>query len=365
MRFTFVVADRGGAKHRAPTIETVVLPKFYGIIMIGRPGKIACSIVRRNPLRSLAASFALGSYALLLVSWGGSAFAQQPAGLKVLTTLFPLQEFARAVGGDKVQADLLLPPGAEPHHWEPKPSDFSKIAKADVFIGIGPMMEPWAAKVLKAVNNPKLYVVEASRGIALLEAKGHESGSKPSQPGQPARHLDPHLWLDFSLDAKIVDSVAEAFSAKDSVHASFYRERAETYKEKLAALDQAYQKTLSACRRRQIIIGGHSAFAYLAKRYNLEQVALYGLSPNAEPTPKKLAAVIESARRHQAQYIFFEVLVNPKLAKVLAQEAGIGTLTLQTGHTLTPEQVRQKVGFLDLMKWNLENLARGLECHGR
>jgi zinc transport system substrate-binding protein len=331
--------------------------------MNGFPEKIVRPILRDTLLLPLIAPLAVGFY--ILITLGGSAFAQQPVRLKVITTLFPLQEFARAVGGDKVQADLLLPPGAEPHNWEPKPSDFAKIAKADVFIGIGPMMEPWAAKVLKAVSNPKLYVVEASRGLPLLEGKEHESdpkheGAKPHEGG-----LDPHLWLDFSLDGKIVDSIAGVFSAKDSAHAPFYREQAERYQEKLAALDQAYRETLSKCRQRQLIIGGHSAFAYLAKRYHLEQVALYGISPNAEPTPKKLAAVIESARQHRAKFIFFEVLVNPKLSQVLAREAGIGTLVLQTGHNLNKEQLGKNVSFLDLMKSNLENLTRGLECHGQ
>jgi zinc transport system substrate-binding protein len=331
--------------------------------MIGRYEQGFYPIRRRNSFFSFLASCAIGFFILIML--GGSAFAQQPVRLKVMTTLFPLQEFARAVGGDKVQADLLLPPGAEPHNWEPRPSDFGKIAKADVFIGIGPMMEPWAAKMLRAVNNPKLIVVEASRGLPLLQAKEHEPDPKYSAAKPQEGQGDPHLWLDFSLDAKIVDSIAGVFGAKDSAQASFYRERAAGYKEKLAALDQAYQETLSRCRSRQIIIGGHSAFAYLARRYNLEQVALYGLSPNAEPSPKKLAAVIESARTHRAKYIFFEILVNPKLAQVLAKEAGVGTLLLQTGHNLTQEQREKKITFLDLMKLNLDNLSRGLECHGQ
>jgi len=293
------------------------------------------------------------------------ASAQQPGKLKVITSLFPLQEFAQAVGGENIQADLLLPPGAEPHTWDPKPSDVAKIAKADVFIYIGPMMEPWAAKVLKAANNPKLQVLEASRGLPLREAREHESDPKHSKRKSDEGHLDPHIWLDFSLDLKIVDSIAAVFSAKDSPHASFYKNRAESYKEKLTAVDQTYQGTLSKCRHRQIIIGGHSAFAYLAKRYNLEQVALYGISPNAEPTPKKLASAIQSAQEHKAKYIFFEILVNPKLAQVLAKEAGVGTLVLQTGHNLTKDQLNKKVSFLDLMRSNLENLSRGLECHGQ
>jgi zinc transport system substrate-binding protein len=290
--------------------------------------------------------------------------AQQPDKLRVITTLFPLQEFARAVGGESVHADLLLPPGAEAHTWDPKPSDIAKIAKADLFIYIGPMMEPWAAKVIKAANNPNLQVLAASRGLDLIEVREHESGPKHSRGKSPEGHLDPHIWLDFSLDMKIVDSIAAVFGTADPQNASGYKSRAESYKEKLSALDQMYQEGLSKCRQRQIFIGGHSAFAYLVRRYNLEQVALYGISPNAEPTPKKLAATIKSAQKQNAKYIFFEILVNPKLAQILAKEAGIGTLVLQTGHNLTKDQWNRKTGFLDMMESNLENLRRGLECHG-
>jgi zinc transport system substrate-binding protein len=289
--------------------------------------------------------------------------AQQSGKLRVIASLFPLQEFARAVGGEKVQADLLLPPGVEPHTWDPKPSDVAKIAKADVFIYIGPMMEPWAATVVKAANNPKLQVLEASRGLALIEAGESESAPRHPKRKSGEGHLDPHIWLDFSLSAKVVDSIAAIFSAGDPQNASVYKSRAEDYKEKLSVLDQTYQEALSKCRQRQIIIGGHSAFAYLAKRYGLEQVALYGISPNAEPTPKKLASAIRSAQKYKAKYIFFEILVNPKLAQVLAKEAGIETLVLQTGHNLTKDQLNQKTTFLDLMRSNLENLNRGLQCH--
>jgi len=317
----------------------------------------------KNKFLILLIRFAVMGTALFLIAFGSLASAQQPGRLKVVTSLFPLQEFAQAVGGENVQTDLLLPPGVEPHTWEPKPSDVARIATADIFIYIGPMMEPWAASVIKAAGNKNLRVVEASRGLDLLQSdeshSDHEAGGKHHSEG-----LDPHLWLDFSLDLKIVDSLAAAFSAKDPSHAALYRARAEGYKEKLTALDQRYREALSRCQSKELILGGHSAFAYLARRYGFKQVALYGVSPNAEPTPKKLASVIEAARRHKARYIFFETLVNPKLAQVLAQEAGVGTLVLHAGPNLTRDQQKKKVTFLDLMAANLENLRRGLECHG-
>jgi len=299
---------------------------------------------------------------MFLLRPGIFSLAQTHSQLKVVTTLLPLQEFARAVGGANVQVEMIIPPGVEPHAWEPKPRDLARIYQADVFIYIGPAMEPWVEDLLKASRGARLKVVEASRGLPLLEAKDSEPAQPMNQGQRPEGRIDPHVWLDFSLDLRIIDALADAFAEKDPGDASRYRANAEAYKSRLEALDKKFQSSLSTCRRRQIILGGHSAYSYLAKRYGLQQIPLYGISPNAEPTPRKLTEVIQAAKNQGAKYIYFEELVNPKLARVLAQEAGLQTLVLSDGTNLTREQIRQKVTFLGLMEKNLENLRRGLGC---
>lgn len=295
-----------------------------------------------------------------LVFWGSPLFAQ--THLKVITTLFPLQEFAGAVGGENVRVEMIIPPGAEPHAWEPKPSDLAKIFRADVFIYIGPAMEPWAGGLLKATGGARLRVVEATRGLRLLGAQESQTET-PQNPGpQREGKIDPHVWLDFSLDLKIVDAIVSAFAEKDPGNAPRYQTNAGVFKARLEALDKEFRTSLSSCRHRQIILGGHSAFSYLARRYGLQQIPLYGISPNAEPTPRKLTEVIHAAEQHGVKYIFFEELVNPKLAQVLARETGLQTLVLNDGANLTRDQIKQKVTFLGLMEKNLENLRRGLEC---
>jgi zinc transport system substrate-binding protein len=284
---------------------------------------------------------------------------------RVVATLFPLQEFARAVGGENVQVDLLLPPGTEAHTWEPKPSDVAKIARADIFIYIGPSMEPWADKILQAVKKEKLKVIDASSGLQLLAAKHtEEKAGTPAHLHEGAERvaLDPHVWLDFMMDCKIVDSLMSALGEQDPARASSYRANAEAYKARLNALDQRYRQGLSRCRHHQIILSGHAAFAYLAQRYGLKQMALSGISPDAEPTPKRMIEVIEATRKKGIQFVFAEEMVNPKLAQALAKEAGVGILILNPGHNVTREQIQQKVTFLDLMETNLKNLERGLEC---
>jgi zinc transport system substrate-binding protein len=307
--------------------------------------------------------FSLGTAVSFVFLLPPSIFGQPLSTLKVMASLFPLQEFARAVGGEKVQAILLLPPGAEAHSWEPKPSDVVKITQADIFIYIGPSMEPWVDKVLKAAQGKKLRVLEASRGLSLLKAEQEEQGRAIHSHGHfGPEKMDPHVWLDFTLDLQIVDEIVTVFSEKDPAHAFLYKNNAETYKQKLKNLDQKYQYSLAQCRHRQILVSGHAAFAYLAKRYALQQIALSGISPDAEPTPQKMAEMINATRKEGIKFIFSEELVHPKLSQALAKEAGVDILVLNPGHNLTPKQVREKVTFLELMEKNLKNLQRGLGC---
>jgi len=293
-----------------------------------------------------------------------SLLPQHAAGkpLSVITTLFPLQEFAQAVGKENAAVELLLPPGAEPHTWEPRPSDIVKLHHADILIYISQELEPWMAEVLKSVDNPGLSVIEVAHSFSALKtAEEHRHGDPPHETAQHALR-DPHIWLNFAYDQTIIDILAAAMSKRDPAAAPYYTKNASEYKQQLQALDQQYRKGLSACRNRQFIVGGHAAFAYLAERYGLQQIPLYGLSPNAEPSPKKMAELIDTAKRHQVKVIYFEQLVSDRLAKVIAREVGAETLALNNGANLTKEDIRAGTTFIHIMESNLEHLRYGLEC---
>lgn len=270
------------------------------------------------------------------------------ARLAVVTTAFPLTEFARAVGGAEVEVRQLLPPGAESHTWDPTPGDIVMLSKAEVFIWIGPAMEPWVPGVLRSLGTKGLELIEASQGAALI--MGHE--------GAP----DPHVWLDFEYDRRIIDRIVTTFTRCRPEHASVFARNADEYKARLHLLDRTYANTLKGCRKKEIVLGGHAAFGYMARRYGLTQIAVYGLSPDAEPTPRKMAEIIDLAKHLQVSAVYFEELVSDKLATVIAQEAGAKTLILNPGHNLTQRQMVEQVTFLDLMQKNLENLTEGLGC---
>lgn len=271
-----------------------------------------------------------------------------------MVSIFPLQEFAQAVVGDAGEVELLLPPGAEVHAWQPNPSDMVKLSEADIFIYIGAQLEPWADDILRSVKNPTLRVIEASRGLSLIdreerEEHGHGAG-------------DPHIWLDFDKDKKIIDLITEVLCQMDPVRRPYFMENADTYKHKLDVLDEMYRKGLDRCQQRVIVLGGHGAFGYLAERYHLTQVALYGLSPDSKPTPRQLIDVVDYVREKKIGAVFFEIDVSDDLARVIAKETGARTMVLNPGASLPRKRGSSGITFLDIMEENLRNLQNGLRC---
>jgi zinc transport system substrate-binding protein len=295
--------------------------------------------------------------------------------IRAVTTVFPLMEFAQAVLGNRGEASLLLPPGAEIHSWQPRPSDVHKLSQSDLFICIGADLEPWVDDVLRAVNNPNLHILRASHGLDLIKGEGlkheHEHHHEPahSQEDEPEHDYehghgvsDPHIWLDFGLDQVIVDRLIAIMSELLPEEAAYFRRNGEKCKKRLQDLDRRFQETLTGCKQKAFIMGGHAAFGYLAKRYHLQQISLYGLNPDSTPTPREMVAVVEVAREHDIKVIYFEMYVSDELAKVIAREVGARTLVLNPAANLTREQIQEGVTFFDIMDMNLKNLREGLDC---
>ncbi|MCG0239150.1 MAG: metal ABC transporter substrate-binding protein [Firmicutes bacterium] len=273
--------------------------------------------------------------------------------LKVVTSVYPLYFFTRTVGGDRVEVVSLVPPGAEPHGWEPRASDLKILNSARVFVYNGAGLEPWVDRVLKSLDNKELITVDTSAGLPLLTGSGedgHESGD-----------YDPHIWLDPVLAQEQVKRIAAALAQADPAGKDTYEANAQALIAELAALDREYQ-ALSACPRREIVVT-HAFFGYPARRYGLVQVPIVAsLSPEAEPTPKQMAELVRLVRERNVRSIFVETLVSDRVGRVLAQETGAQVLVLNPIEGLTPEEEAQGKDYLALMRENLANLRKALEC---
>ncbi|MDI6890969.1 MAG: zinc ABC transporter substrate-binding protein [Thermodesulfovibrionales bacterium] len=279
--------------------------------------------------------------------------------LKVVTSLFPLYDFAKNIGRQKADVTLLLPPGVEPHSFEPKPGDIIRINEADIFIFTGRYMEPWVEDILKGIGSQGPLIVDSSKDITLMEGNKQIEHEHKHEYGK----IDPHIWLDFSNVEKIVDNILEGFLKKDPANKELYLKNAEEYKTKINELDKGFRDSLSSCKKDLIIHGGHFAFGYLAKRYNLKYLSAYrGFSPDTEPTPMDLIELSKKLKKNDLKYVFYEELINPKVSEAISRETGAKLLMLHGAHNVTRDELNRGVTFISLMEQNLRNLKIGLEC---
>jgi zinc transport system substrate-binding protein len=322
--------------------------------------------------RSTAVVLFVSALALVLLSSCGPSGERRTSGLQVVTTLFPLYDFARNVGGDKAHVTLLLPPGVEPHGFEPRPRDILLVNRADIFIYTGSFMEPWAAAIIKGVDAKKLVVVDASAGAMLRsetedgphhgDSHVHGGAARAAGAGDGEEPVDPHIWLDLGNAQRMVDNICAGFARSDPGNRQFYEKNATDYKARLAALDVRFRDGLSQCKTTVFVHGGHYAFNYLARRYHLTYVSAYGFTPDSEPSPKHLAEMVRTIREQKAKYVFYEELLQPRVAETLARETGVGLLPLNGGHNVSAEEMKKGVTFISLLEQDLENLRVGLQC---
>ncbi len=283
----------------------------------------------------------------------------------VVTTLFPLYDFARTIAGGRMDVQLLLPPGIEPHHFEPRPDDLARIHKAALFVYIGPFMEPWADRIISGIDNKKMKVVAAAEGVELLPAPGHTGKMHGGHGHSNKAHNtsnDPHVWLDFSIDQAIVAKLLDAFIAVDPEGAELYRRQAALLTEQLSDLDKRYKNGLANCESRILLHGGHAAFGYLAKRYNLEYQPAAGVTSELEATPNRLVELVQQVRKNNLKAVFTEELVTPRVARAIAGETGATVLMLYAAPNLAPEDMKKGTTFVMLMDENLKHLQAGLRC---
>jgi zinc transport system substrate-binding protein len=278
--------------------------------------------------------------------------------LRVIATIFPIYDFARNIGGDKIKASMLLPPGIDAHHYELKPEDIVKVSKTDIFLFTNFEMEHWAYKIINAAEkNTNMLAIETGAGAVLLplNEEGKEQNNHVSK-------FDPHIWLDMDNAQKMVDNIATAFIKKDSRNSDYYLKNAHNYKLKLIAMDQRYRTELTRCKTKTILHAGHWAFAYLAKKYNLNYIAAYNVSADAEPSPQKMINLVQQVKSQRVAYIYYESMINPRLAHMIARETGAGLLKLNNGHDVSKADIKSGESFISLMETNLTNLKKGMQC---
>ncbi|MGG4033694.1 zinc ABC transporter substrate-binding protein [Paenibacillus cisolokensis] len=357
----------------------------------------------------------LVALALLVVSTvaaacGGNGSKLVEGKMNVVTSFYPLYYMAQTIGGEHAHVVNLIPAGVEPHDWSPKSRDLETVSKAQLFLYHGAGFEGWVDNFLKGVSKDSgLIAREMSAGIELIDvgdgdngaadhdhehegeaasgsehdhehegeaASGSEhdhehegeaaSGSEHDhghEAGDGHNHsldVDPHTWSSPKTALLLAENVKNAMVEADAANAEAYEANYAKLKEKLEALDAKYTAELSKTTRKDIVVS-HQSFGYLARDYGLNQIAIMGLSPDAEPRAQDLVKIANFVKENGVTHIFFEELVSDQLARTLANEAGVETLVLNPLEGLTPEQERNGDDYVTIMERNLQNLLKALQ----
>ncbi|MGM0396597.1 MAG: metal ABC transporter solute-binding protein, Zn/Mn family [Bacillota bacterium] len=278
--------------------------------------------------------------------------------LSVVATLFPQYDFARRIGGELVDVRYLLPTGTEAHSYEPTPQDMVSLLQADIFLYTGETMEPWVSNIVSNLHKEDVLVVDLSKDIPMITDKDHDHEDEEENEGEA---IDPHYWTDPNMAMIMVDTIAESLAEADPENSGEYLARASEMNEDLKQLDDDIGQTLEKTDSKTILSGGHFTFGYFARQYGLKHMSPYaGFSPNAEPTPQRIAALIETVNETGAKAIFHEELIDPKVAQVIVEETGVKMLLLHGAHNISKEELDSGKTYIDIMYDNLENLKEGL-----
>jgi zinc transport system substrate-binding protein len=284
----------------------------------------------------------------VLAGCGGDEIEPQGEGRDVVAAFYPLAFAAEQIGGSAVNVVSLTPPGVEPHDLELSPSDVETIRDADVVLYLGGGFQPAVEEAALASTGP----VDLLDGLELRQADDSHEGEVGHGDEEPHEGGDPHVWLDPLRYAAITERLGRVLQAEDAAAA---------FTARLVELDGDFERGLADCDRRTIVTS-HDAFGYLAERYGLEQVAVAGIEPEAEPAPRDLAEVVEHVRESGATTVYVEPLVSPELAETVAREAGIEVATLNPLEGLTAEEVSAGEDYFSVMRSNLAALREGLGC---
>jgi zinc transport system substrate-binding protein len=284
-------------------------------------------------MRLIVILILISTCGLALVACGsGSAGGSGSGKETVVAAFYPLAFAASEIGGDSVDVKNLTPPGAEPHDIEVSPQDVAEVRDADLVLLLGHGFQPQLEDAAGNADNVAL----------LLDTPGLDVHSNE----------DPHVWLDPVRYARVVERIGRLLGKPAA---------ANELEKRLADLDTEYRVGLAHCARHEIVTS-HEAFAYLAERYGLEQIAITGLSPEAEPEPGKLQDVVDLVRAHGVTTIYFETLVSPRIAETVARETGAKTAVLNPIEGLTEEDASKGEDYFSLMRANLSSLRAGLGC---
>lgn len=306
--------------------------------------------------------------------------------IQIYTTIFPLEDFTKKIGGDHVSVTSVYPPSADAHTYEPSTKQMVEMAEADLFIYTGIGLEGFAEKAHETLETENVQILKAGEGLPLEKSThDHEHAEESKQEdGHDHEHdsehaeenehedehghkdeddhhhnVDPHIWLDPILAEQLAENIKNTLVELKPEAAEEFESNFKELQSLFHDLDAEMQEVSNRAERKEIVVS-HAAYGYWEKRYGLKQISISGLSPTEEPSQKELASIIELAQEHNIHYVIFEQNVSNKIADIVQSELHAEALTFHNLESITEEQYNSGEDYFSLMNENIETLRTAL-----
>lgn len=309
---------------------------------------------------------------LLLLSACGQSVEEDtdPDQLTVVATVFPAYDFARAVGGDLADVQLLLPPGTESHSYEPTPADILAVQDCDLFIYLGGESDTWVETILESVElrGQTLRMVDC---VPLLEEETVE-GMESYEEGHDHDHdeapglgevvgYDEHVWTSPKNAALITRAVGDKLAELDPANADTYAANSADYAAQIEDLDREFADFFAGVEDRTMVFGDRFPLRYFAEEFNIDYYAAFpGCSTQTEPSAATIAFLTDKVREEHIPTVWYIEFSNHLVADSIAESAGVKTAMFHTCHNVSADDLAAGATYVSLMEQNLETLRENL-----
>ena len=286
--------------------------------------------------------------------------------LNIVATVFPAYDFARQIAGERASVTLLLPPGAEAHSFEPTAQDLIRVRNASLFLCNGGESEAWVEEVLEGQDVPAnvlcmldcVEALEEEHKEGMQETHEQEHGEEETEEGP---EYDEHVWTSPLNSVRICEAICETLCTIDPYGEESYRSNCAAYTAMLRELDEEFKHTVEIGNRRTVIFADRFPMRYFVEEYGLDYYAAFpGCAEDTEPSARTVAFLIDRVREQDIPAVFYIEFSNEKMADVICEDTGCKKLLFHSCHSVTADQLRQGIGYLDLMRNNADALKEAL-----
>lgn len=285
---------------------------------------------------------------LLLCGCAGTGDTKQSEKLTIVTTIFPLYDFARAIGGENISVKMLIKPGAEVHSYDPLPSDMRAVYDSDLFLYIGGESDKWVNNLIDGTKANSLALIDTIEHNHQHTHHGHN-------------HADEHIWTSPDNAVLMLKEICESMIEIDGKNADIYTKNCDEYIKEINLASKEISNTVSQYKNPFILVADRFPFSFFAKQYGIEYEAAFdGCAVSTDISLKTMSRLTETIKQNKIKTVFCTELSSKNIANALKEELGVQIIELHSAHNVTLDDFVNGITYADIMRRNNSALERGL-----